>query len=254
MGFQGSKRRGRPRTGLGGFDRAGSSGLGGLGGRTGLGGYGRGGTSGLGGVGNTGLGGYDYGGTSGLGNTGLGGYGRGGTSGLGGLGGNTGLGGYGTAGLAGSRTGLGGYGQRGTSGLGGLGGRTGLGGYGAGGTSGLGGRTGLGGLGNGNGGSNTALGGINQSGLGGFICSCTQIHFKKPDFRHWRLFQVDHRKAAGFQEGWKPRRGLVRNCPQQSWKGGKVRFCSPEDFPQKFFGRDTIYHKFKLTYIWTGVV
>ena len=217
LGYQGSKRRGRPRTGLGAYGRAGSSGLGGLGGRTGLGG-----------LGNTGLGGYGNGGTSGLGNTGLGGYGRGGTSGLGGLGSNTGLGGYGTAGLAGGRTGLGSYGQRGTSGLGGLGGRTGLGGYGAGGTSGLGGlggRTGLGGLGNG--GSQTALGGIRQSGLGGFVFNPIQfqIVLKKPDFRHWRLFHVNHCKAARFQveERRQPRRGVVRHCPQQSWQGGKVR-------------------------------
>ena len=70
---------------------------------------------------------------------------------MGGLGGNTGLGGYGNnGGLGGGRTGLGGYGRGGTSGLGGLGGRT-----------------GLGGLAGNAAGSNTALGGINQSGLGG---------------------------------------------------------------------------------------
>lgn len=177
LGFQGSKRRGRPRTGLGAYGRAGTSGLGGLGGQTGLGGYGRGGTSGLGGLGNTGLGGYGNGGTSGLGgygnggtsglgNTGLGGYGRGGTSGLGGLGGNTGLGGYGNnGGLGGGRTGLGGYGRGGTSGLGGLGGRTGL--------SGL----------AGNAGSNTALGGINKSGLGGLAGCAKSTIAKLPEFK-----------------------------------------------------------------------
>ena len=71
------------------------------------------------------------------------------------------VGGYGNAGLGGRRTGLGGFGRGSTSGLGGLGG------YGAGGTSGLGGRPGLGGLGNR--GPQTALGGINKSGLGGLM-------------------------------------------------------------------------------------